>query len=202
MRSLVHGQLAAATGSLRRDDGRAELKFSIEPRLQSGVPSYWAGRVTFSYAVVVADRKPVPTKCSVELEQIPCRFGGVRWWWRCPGCARCCLTVYWTTSVVAPRCRQCHGLGYRTQLLNRRYRLEYRSAKLVRRLGGDPEDQNYPAKPKWMRWRTYHKTMDELEWLDEAWNHDAAAGFALFLSRIERTPSQRARRARRSSSSR
>ena len=37
-----------------------------------------------------------------------------------------------------------------------------RAQKLWRRLGGDPADSDYPAKPKRMRWTTYNRLMGKL----------------------------------------
>jgi hypothetical protein len=44
------------------------------------------------------------------LVATPCTFGGVRWWWQCPGCQRRTGVLfnparYW-------RCRHCHAITY------------------------------------------------------------------------------------------
>jgi hypothetical protein len=37
-----------------------------------------------------------------------------------------------------------------------------RARKLYLRLGGDPDDDEYPDKPKRMRWTTYNRLIDKL----------------------------------------
>jgi hypothetical protein len=42
-----------------------------------------------------------------------------------------------------------------------------RSRKLCLRFGGDPADDEYPDKPKRMRWTTYNRLMDKLVAADD-----------------------------------
>jgi hypothetical protein len=42
------------------------------------------------------------------------------------------------------------------------HRASRRARKLCRRLGGDPDDDTYPDKPKRMRWKTYNRMMEKL----------------------------------------
>jgi hypothetical protein len=42
-----------------------------------------------------------------------------------------------------------------------------RTRKLCPRLGGDPADEEYPNKPKRMRWTTYNRLMDKLVAADD-----------------------------------
>jgi hypothetical protein len=46
-------------------------------------------------------------------------------------------------------------------------RVMRRARKLCRRLGGEPDDDTYPEKPKRMRWTTYNRLMDELVAADD-----------------------------------
>lgn len=50
-----------------------------------------------------------------EIRLTPTRphFGGVRWWFRCPGCGRRCGKLYVPRVGDGPGCRRCHGLAYR-----------------------------------------------------------------------------------------
>jgi hypothetical protein len=50
---------------------------------------------------------------AVTLEAVACRFGGVRWWWRCPACDARRLRLYRTDGRWA--CRSCLGLTYESR---------------------------------------------------------------------------------------
>ena len=99
-------------------------------------------------------------------------YGGDRWWIRCM-CGRRVAKLYLPSGAHYFRCRQCHRLRYRTQRISTDARWERRAKKIVRRLGGEAEDGNV-YKPKWMRWATFNRLMDDVQ----AWN-DAAVGYRL-----------------------
>ncbi len=83
------------------------------------------------------------------------RLGGLRRWFQCLSCKRRCTILYGGTKF---RCRKCYGLAYSTQNENVMYRSLTRAQKLRNRLGGSLcVDDPFPAKPKRMHWRTYHK---------------------------------------------
>ena len=48
-----------------------------------------------------------------EVAAAPCRYGGARLWFRCPGCGHRRGTLYQVGG--AGRCRRCHALLYRRQ---------------------------------------------------------------------------------------
>ena len=51
----------------------------------------------------------------LRLELKPLRFGGARTYFRCPGCGRRALKLYWPfAGRVGFACRGCHGLAYRS----------------------------------------------------------------------------------------
>ncbi len=52
----------------------------------------------------------------VALTSTPCYFGGVRYWFRCPGadCRRRVAMVYLLPGATVFLCRTCHGLTYRS----------------------------------------------------------------------------------------
>src|SRR5690348_8838194 len=97
-------------------------------------------------------------------------YGGARWWVRCV-CGRRVAKLYLPPGSTNFRCRNCHRLRYRTQRLTIDARWQNRANRIVRRLGGEADDGNV-YKPKWMRWVTFHRLMDEVE----DWN-DAACGY-------------------------
>ena len=52
-----------------------------------------------------------PVDCSLGLESSPCRFGGLRWWWRC-SCGRRILKAYLPPGGSRFACRTCYRLTY------------------------------------------------------------------------------------------
>jgi len=58
--------------------------------------------------------------CEIKLETTPCRFGGLRYWFICPGleCGRRVGVLYRKYGVFA--CRLCHQLSYASQNENKR----------------------------------------------------------------------------------
>jgi hypothetical protein len=55
----------------------------------------------------------VNTSQRVYLHPTPLNFGGVRWWFCCPGCRRRCAKLY-LPRASAFRCRLCHDLSYQS----------------------------------------------------------------------------------------
>jgi hypothetical protein len=46
------------------------------------------------------------------LESMPLHFGGIRWWFLCPGCSRRCAFLYLPWWKQSFKCRLCHDLTY------------------------------------------------------------------------------------------
>src|SRR3954452_15682252 len=72
-------------------------------------------KVTADYHKVDPSVSPVlvnlhDTGQLAKLEAAPCRFGGVRWWWRCPSCGVKRAYLYRSTARWA--CRSCLRLAY------------------------------------------------------------------------------------------
>ena len=65
-----------------------------------------SGRFHLSYR-----HNGTPVNCSLLLESSPCRFGGVRWWWRCT-CGRRIVKAYLPSGASVFGCRTCHRLTY------------------------------------------------------------------------------------------
>ena len=86
------------------------------------------------------------------------KFGGRRRWFGCPACSRPCRVVYCRQSVFA--CRKCTGLQHRSQytrgLARDLDRIDKLRALIARRLGRSFEyGEDFPPKPRAMRWTTY-----------------------------------------------
>jgi len=89
-------------------------------------------------------------------------FGGVRWWFICPRSNRRVRTLHLPLGGRHFWSRRAYRLAYASQSETAQDRAMRRSRKLCRRLGGDPDDDDYPHKPKRMRWRTYNRIMDRI----------------------------------------
>jgi len=119
--------------------------------------------VVLSYQTRDGDDQPLPVEITVLLESIPCRYGGRRYYWLCPRCARRreVLMLGWGGRGWA--CRRCLQLRYACQGLRPADRVQRRASKMFERLGGDYE---LTVKPKWMRWRTFHRKVAKAQEMD------------------------------------
>jgi hypothetical protein len=91
---------------------------------------------------------------------MPCRFGGTRPWFVCPGvingiaCGRRVAKLYGAGTYFL--CRHCYRLAYASQREDRYYRALRRANKIRRQLGGEPGmASSLPARPKGMHNKTY-----------------------------------------------
>ena len=90
-----------------------------------------------------------------RLDWTPCTYGGARAWFLCPSCGRRVALLY-GGKVFA--CRHCHRLSYDCQREAPDDRASRQVDKLRERLKWVPGLLNGKEwKPKWMRWRTYHR---------------------------------------------
>jgi hypothetical protein len=104
----------------------------------------------------------------VYLEHTRPPFGGVRWWFECPRTGRPVTKLYLPRGGHRFLSRQAYGLGYACQRDGRLDRVHRQGMKLYRKLGGDGNwTDGPPAKPKWMRWRTYERELDRFDALTE-----------------------------------
>jgi hypothetical protein len=95
-----------------------------------------------------------PETILVSLLRTPCHYGGTRPWFECPSCRGRCAKLYFRNGHF--RCRKCHGLGYRSQLVARGDRPRLIAHRIRRSLGGSSSlFLPFPAKPPRMHWRTY-----------------------------------------------
>lgn len=134
------------------------------------------GALTLAYKTTDEHGSPLPISVTIPITTVPCRFGGHRRYWRCPRCWRRCevLAAGWRGRGWA--CRQCLRLRHASQGLAPADRIQARAHKLFTRLGGDSD---FVMKPKWMRWRTFNRLVDQAHWLD-------AKADLLFASRCMR----------------
>jgi len=118
----------------------------------------------------------------VAVTWTPCRYGGMRCWFRCPACDRRCTRLFLPLFLTRYACRQCHNLRYRSQRLSMPARWDHRADKIVATLGGEADD-GLVYKPRGMHWRTFHRLMDRVQEL-----HDGSIAYSLsrcaWLSRL------------------
>jgi hypothetical protein len=101
----------------------------------------------------------------VHVERVPCRFGGSRPWFVCPGCGAHRESLY--MGRFGFTCRCCNSLNYPSTRQPAHDRAAYRAERIRARLGWSPGIENgHGPKPKNMHWRTYERLVAE---------HDRAA---------------------------
>lgn len=106
--------------------------------------------------VVLTDVTDQTEPVLVSLTRTECHFGGTRTWFECPNCNQRCAKLYFRDSSF--RCRKCHGLGYRSQLVARDERPRIIAQRIRESLGGSANlALPYPMKPPKMQWKTYYR---------------------------------------------
>ena len=99
----------------------------------------------------------------VILISRPRYFGGRQWYFICPYMNRRVSVLWMPPGARDFACRQRWGrqVAYASQFSDRINRAHQGKAKINSRLcsigGFDPDDWDFPPKPKWMRWRTYNR---------------------------------------------
>ena len=99
---------------------------------------------------------------SIQLTHTPCRFGGERTWFVCPGrgCGRRVAKLYCVGRYYV--CRHCGGLAYSSQREDAGDRALSRAQAIRKRLGGSADMfEPFPPKPKGMHWKTYIRLQRE-----------------------------------------
>jgi hypothetical protein len=116
-------------------------------------------------------RNGTPEHLELRLEHTACQYGGTRPWFNCARCGRRVAIVYLSNS---PGCRQCLRLNYPSQSEDAIGRSWGRTAKVMRKLGGEMQD--FPRRPNGMRQRTFDRLW--AAWLrEDDFREDAIAVF-------------------------
>ena len=104
---------------------------------------------------------------TIPIVHLPCRFGGTRAYFICPGpgdgtdCGRRTTKLYLSRRYCL--CRHCNKLAYASQYERPWQRALRRANKLKQRLGIDVGiAEPFPDKPKGMWARTYVCLLDEI----------------------------------------
>jgi hypothetical protein len=110
----------------------------------------------------------------INLVAKPRHYGGRQWYFVCPVMNRT-VSVLWKPAGSWRFCsRQTWGrqVAYSTQYLDRDSRAHAGQSRIKHRLckigGFDPDDWDFPPKPKWMRWKTYQRHERRYDRYDEA----------------------------------
>jgi hypothetical protein len=124
----------------------------------------------------------------ITLVSCPRHFGGRQWYFVCPITNKRASVLWRPPGAKEFRCRQAWGrkVAYRTQFLSVYDRGHAGKAKIKARLIGelDPEDWELPPKPKWMRWRTYHRLAERFDAYDDMTYPDDSAFIAKLMRRV------------------
>ena len=99
----------------------------------------------------------------IMLVARPRHFGGHQWYFRCPRTGRSASVLWMPPGAESFACRQRWGrqVAYQSQFLDAVGRAHLGKDRINRRLCSigslDPDEWDFPPKPRWMRWPTYRR---------------------------------------------
>ena len=94
----------------------------------------------------------------IQIERLPCRFGGSRAYFRCE-CSRRVIKLYCVGKFFL--CRHCNGIFHSSKNENRWDRSLRKRTKYRRLMGGNASLEAYEIpKPKGMWWRTFYRLQE------------------------------------------
>ena len=119
-----------------------------------------------SYRVRIAGGEWEEVAETVRLVHAPCRYGGDRPYFLCPGVVKGVACDRRVAKLHAAGryflCRHCYRLAHACQSEGEGDRTRRRASKIRRRLGGDPDMvAPFPPKPKGMWRRTYDRLREQ-----------------------------------------
>ncbi len=146
---------------------RGSLRWSYEDGMEATIGLRMEDdRLVLSYRYRVNDGAWQDVDQPVLITWSPCRYGGRRPYFTCPGvvngvpCGRRALKLYGAGRYFL--CRHCYGLSYGSQRERGMDRALGKANKIRMNLGGEPGmASSFPDKPRGMHWRTYHRLMQE-----------------------------------------
>jgi hypothetical protein len=141
-----------------------------------------SGRVRLYYTMPGLNAERRESDYSIQLQTTPQPFGGRRWWFVCPGTGRRAAKLYLPRGALTFASRQAHRLAYRSQRENTYDRALRRAFKLRVRLGGRGRIGDLILKPKWMRWPTYERKLEEIAAAEEV----VDAQMLAFVQKLDR----------------
>jgi hypothetical protein len=111
-----------------------------------------AGSISVSYPAIGFTQE-------IQFTSRPRHFGGRQFFFVCPATARRCSILWRPPGASRFACRQAWGrqVAYAVQYADATDRCHLAQKRIRRRLGDVDELDNFPPKPKWMRWPTYRR---------------------------------------------
>jgi hypothetical protein len=109
----------------------------------------------------------------INLVSRPRNFGGWQWYFICPYMKRRVSVLWMPPGARYFACRQRWGrsVAYVSQCLGPEDRAHRGQTKITSRLcrisGADPDDWDFPPKPKRMWWRTYNRLLEKFDRYEE-----------------------------------
>jgi len=120
------------------------------------ISSRTRGALILCYTMYGYDRAPKDVRETVHLDTTPCKFGGTRTWFCCPGCSSRRAVLFGVDGRF--RCRRCHDLAYTATREDELERAARRIGRLQARMGyADGDDSFIPSRPQGMDRRTYRR---------------------------------------------
>jgi hypothetical protein len=154
--------------------------------------------LVLSYRVRRPDEEWQDVDQPTRIVWIPCRFGGARPYFICPGvvngiaCRRRVAKLYGAARYFL--CRHCYRLAYASQREDRYDRALRQANKIRMRLDGEPGAASLlPERPKGMHRRTYERLQSTVERAEML----ADERLALVVARLQRMDRRRGGRRRR-----
>lgn len=162
-----------------------------------------ADRVVLSYRYRFGGGEWQGVEQTVRIARVPCRFGGERPYFLCPGvvdgvaCGRRVAKLHGAGRHFL--CRHCHHLAYASQRLEplegRRQAAQDRASRLRRRLGGaasrPPYYADVPPRPKGMWRKTYRRLRRQVVEAEREAERWLWAGMAAIVDGADRAASRR-----------
>ena len=152
-----------------------------------------AERLHLSYKVRVRDGRWEDMAEVIPIVHLPCRFGGNRPFFICPGpgdgndCRRRITKLQLQLSRRYFLCRRCNQLAYASQFETSWQRALRRANKLKQRLGiGVGLAEPFLDKPKGMWMRTYSCLLDEILQAELMANEAQANRIKLLLTQVDK----------------
>src|SRR5262245_27630076 len=148
--------------------GGCVMRFSgywhdVDVECETHIDDPWNAWIRLKYGMSdYSTDEPLEIDDKILLATSQPPFGGLRWWFVCPRLNRRVRKLYLPLGGRHFWSRGAYQLAYASQRETVSNRALRRARKLRLRLGGDPADADYPAKPKRMRWTTYDRLMDKL----------------------------------------
>jgi hypothetical protein len=141
----------------------------LDVECETHIDGPWNGWVRLKYEMTdYWTDEPLEIDDKIFLASSRPPFGGLRWWFVCPRLNRRVRKLYLPLGGRHFLSRRAYRLAYASQRETVHDRAMRRARKLTLKLGGDPADDEYPDKPKRMRWTTYNRLMDKLVAADRA----------------------------------